>query len=148
MKTLLLTLAVILAFVAAPAVHAEDPSADVKELASSILSLMRKKGVNVRDNYTYGTLYRGNSTKIVTTLHAGNDYQIAVATVYKSDDVDVAVFDENGNKVADDTDETGFAVAKFRPLWTGKFTIKITMADCNKVAAEWVMQYGFTSRDD
>lgn len=40
-------------------------------------------------------------------------------------DLDLLVFDENGNKVASDEDNTDTCIVEWTPRWTGKFTIKV-----------------------
>ena len=40
-------------------------------------------------------------------------------------DLDLLVFDENGNKVASDEDNSDFCVVRWVPKWTGRFTIKV-----------------------
>ncbi len=40
-------------------------------------------------------------------------------------DLDLYVYDENGNQVASDTDASDTCVATWCPKWTGKFTIRV-----------------------
>jgi hypothetical protein len=40
-------------------------------------------------------------------------------------DLDLYVYDENGNLIASDTDLTDQCMVAFRPYWTGPFTVKI-----------------------
>jgi hypothetical protein len=52
----------------------------------------------------------------------------AARIVLKGDgdtDLDLLVFDENGNKVASDEDNTDTCVVEWTPRWTGKFIIKV-----------------------
>jgi hypothetical protein len=120
-----------------------DTSEDKAELAEHLVALLNKAGYGVRDRYTSGDLYEGETTKVTTTLHEGNAYQIVVASPYKSSDVDVRIYDENDNLIAQDNDDTAMAVVKITPKWSGKFKIVITMHSCRHLSAGWVLQYGF-----
>ena len=40
-------------------------------------------------------------------------------------DLDVYVYDENGNLIASDTDGLDFCVVRFVPSWTGQFRIVV-----------------------
>jgi hypothetical protein len=40
-------------------------------------------------------------------------------------DLDLYVYDENGNLIASDTDLSDQCMVAFRPYWTGPFTVKI-----------------------
>ena len=40
-------------------------------------------------------------------------------------DLDLFVYDENGNLVDSDTDEKDTCLCTFKPKWTGKFTVKV-----------------------
>jgi len=52
----------------------------------------------------------------------------AAAVVVRGDgttDLDLYVYDENGNLIASDTDASDYCIASWTPKWTGRFTIKI-----------------------
>jgi hypothetical protein len=40
-------------------------------------------------------------------------------------DLDLFVYDENGNLIASDTDLTSTCIVTFVPRWTGRFTVKV-----------------------
>jgi hypothetical protein len=40
-------------------------------------------------------------------------------------DLDLYIYDENGNLIDSDTDNTDHCVCSFTPKWTGKFVIKV-----------------------
>ena len=45
-------------------------------------------------------------------------------------DLDLQVFDENGNLVASDTDATDACLVSWTPKWTGNFTVKVINHGC------------------
>ena len=105
--------------------------------------LSRDLNLNVRDTYTRGLLRRGQSTTIRTTLHSGNEYYLVAGGCEDAYDVDIAVFDENGNLIAQDEDEQPVAVVKVNPKWTGTFFVKVTMYNSTRDGAHFVLQYAW-----
>jgi len=72
-----------------------------------------------------GDRLRGNHYQDTSvTLYAGTTYRIAVDGD-GSTDLDLFVFDDNGNCVASDTRASGDAVVLVRPLWDATFTIRV-----------------------
>jgi hypothetical protein len=111
--------------------------------ANLFKKLSRDLNLNVRDTYTRGLLRRGQSTTIRTTLHSGNEYYLVAGGCEDAYDVDIAVFDENGNLIAQDEDEESVAVARVSPKWSGTFFVKVTMYNSTSNGAHFVMQYAW-----
>lgn len=122
-----------------------DASLEGAQQAAQALfkKLARDLNLNVRDTYTRGLLRRGQSTTIRTTLHSGNEYYLVAGGCEDAFDVDIAVFDENGNLIAQDEDEQSVAVAKVKPKWTGTFFVKVTMYNSTRDGAHFVLQYAW-----
>jgi hypothetical protein len=100
----------------------------------------------VRDHFTSGLLNVGQSVYIRTTLHAGRNYKIVAGGCEDAFDVDIAVYDENGNFIDGDDDTTALAVADVAPRWTGTFIVKVTMYSVRPRsgnAAHYVVQYAY-----
>ena len=108
--------------------------------ARSLLQSLRANGYSVRDQYNHGILGHGQSTIIRTTLHEGNSYVLAAGGSEDAYDVDILIYDENGNLLDRDTDSSNLAVAEITPRWTGTFYIKIVMFDSTHDGAHWVLQ--------
>ena len=75
---------------------------------------------------------RENTTRV--TARGTDRYEIAfrggeVARIVvdgdRTTDLDLYVYDENGNLVAKDDDTTDYCVVSFTPRWTGKFTVRV-----------------------
>ncbi|MFO1032400.1 MAG: hypothetical protein U1F60_15065 [Planctomycetota bacterium] len=69
--------------------------------------------VGARSEDIYNETYRGGEIARVTVDGDGDT------------DLDVYVFDENGNLIASDDDGTDFCVVSWRPRWTGPFRIVV-----------------------
>ncbi len=70
---------------------------------------------NVRANGTdeYNVRFRAGETAIVTAIGDGDT------------DLDLYVYDQNGNLIDSDTDYTDNCVCTFTPRWTGNFKIRV-----------------------
>ena len=112
--------------------------------AAVLFNVLKADSWNVRDSFSTGLLQRGQSILIRTTLHAGNTYKIAAAGCEDSYDVDIAVYDENGNFVDGDDDTDRLAVADIAPAWSGTFILKVTMYNSTPNGAHYVVQYAWT----
>ena len=69
--------------------------------------------VLANDYDIYNITFRGGESAIVTVIGDGDT------------DLDLYVYDNNGNLVDSDTDYSDNCVCVWRPRWTGKFRIKI-----------------------
>ncbi|MEW5724831.1 MAG: hypothetical protein AB1896_17090 [Thermodesulfobacteriota bacterium] len=110
-----------------------------KERAYSIADRLLGLGFNVLDTYQYGLLPRGGAYVVTTTLQAGVSYVFVAGGCQDAYDVDVGLFDENGNLIDVDEDNSTLAVAEVTPKWTGPFYIKIVMHDSTRNGAHWVL---------
>jgi hypothetical protein len=69
--------------------------------------------VTARGTDRYEIVFRGGE---VTRIVVDGD---------RTTDLDLYVYDENGNLVAKDDDNTDYCVVSFTPRWTGKFTVRV-----------------------
>ena len=111
--------------------------------AATIFVKLRNRGYQLRDFFSSGLLRRGQSTVIATTLSAGNDYTLVAAGCEDAYDVDLAVYDENGNRVGSDGDSSSVAVVSVSPRWSGTYYLKVTMYNSTSNGAHYVLQYAF-----
>ena len=58
----------------------------------------------------------------------------AAALAVGTGDIDIKVYDENGNLVAADTKSDNVPIVNWTPAWTGPFTIKVINATHHRVA--------------
>lgn len=77
-----------------------------------------------------GSIYRhdcvrGNATDVWRFRFRGGETAYVVVSGDGDTDLDLYVYDENGNLITQDIDLTDQCVVAFTPRWTGYFTIKI-----------------------
>lgn len=72
----------------------------------------------------YGTVYARDYTYYTAKFWANELAEVLVSGDGDTD-LDLYVYDENGNLITSDTDYTDDCYVRFYPRWTGTFTIKI-----------------------
>jgi hypothetical protein len=75
-----------------------------------------------------GTIRQGESQVVDLVFEESMLYQVAVIADDPSADLDLAVYDENGNKITEDIETTSNALCEFIPLWTGPFRLVVSSA--------------------
>lgn len=117
-----------------------DPAkllADAKELAGkdkTLLACISQVESTLAENATRGALggpkyarekVNANSTDRYTISFWANELAEVTVVGDGDNDLDLYIYDENGNKIASDTDYTDTCVCRWVPSWTGAFTIKV-----------------------
>jgi hypothetical protein len=75
-----------------------------------------------------GVLGPGQAEYYQVVLKGGVTYSVYVDPDEPGVDFDLAIFDENGNLVTYDTDETSNALCFVTPKWTGPFRLVVKSA--------------------
>ena len=112
-----------------------DPAkllADAKAKAGDdgvLLALIDDVNSNVRGavggpKYAYSSVNAGG-TDVYNVSFRGGELAIVAVIGDGDTDLDLYVYDQNGNLIARDADYTDDCVVTFTPRWTGNFTIKI-----------------------
>lgn len=117
-----------------------------RQKAVTLFFGLQNQGWQCRNSFSQGLLQRGGSVIIPTTLYAGNNYCLAASGCEDAYDVDLAVYDENGNFIGSDKDTTNLAVVRISPKWTGTYYLKVTMFNSTYNGAHYVLQYAFRNR--
>ena len=138
MKVVIAVTAVVLITIAV-AFTAYATVAGAKRNAFRIADKLYELGFDVRETYQYGLLAKGGSYVLNTTLYEGNSYVFVAGGCQDAYDIDLILFDENGNLIDRDRDNDTLAVVEVSPIWTGPFYLKIVMADSTANGAHWVL---------
>jgi hypothetical protein len=104
------------------------------------------EGWEVRDYASSGLLAQGDNVIIRTTLFEGRRYKLVAAGCEDAYDVDIRLYDENGNFISGDNDEQVLAVADVTPKWSGTYYVKVTMYRSTSNGAHYVLQYAYAAR--
>jgi hypothetical protein len=77
-----------------------------------------------------GALASRQSRRYVITLRAGQDYRIAGVCDSRCGDIDLRLYDPNGNQVAQDVLNDSVPTLAIRPPATGPHTVEVDMYQC------------------
>lgn len=131
----LLQIVAVVALVAAAAnvtpVQAQNYTAQVRAQLDIIKGTVEDDGYSKTHEYRIESLARGRSESFTVTLKKGWEYVLVSACDADCSDVDIRVFDGNGNQVASDTAMDDIPVARVTPRWTGTFRVEISMHKCS-----------------
>lgn len=75
------------------------------------------------------------------TLRSGYDYTFAGVCDDDCDDLDLQLFDENGNLIDEDLLADDVPVVSVSPSWTGVFHVKVIMASCYIEPCRYAVAY-------
>lgn len=99
---------------------------DVLSRAAIILGMAEENGNQVLLLHM-SSINRDQQDRLRLSLQKKTTYTIvAVGDESRVQDVDLAVYDENGNSVGKDRDSSNVAVVSITPKWTGEFTFETT----------------------
>ena len=71
------------------------------------------------------TSVRAHGTDRYTIVFRGGEHARVFVKGDGDTDLDLYVYDENGNLIAQDTDGEDTCLVNFQPKWTGKFIIRV-----------------------
>ncbi|POZ50884.1 hypothetical protein [Methylovulum psychrotolerans] len=78
----------------------------------------------------FDRLDEGDSDSFSFNLRKGNSYKIVSVCDKDCSDLDLALYDENGNKISKDAGIDSMPVVEATPKWTGNFSLKVKMYSC------------------
>jgi hypothetical protein len=76
-------------------------------------------------------LGNGGEDDITVNLKTGVSYTIIGVCDEDCGDIDLGLYDDNGNLVSSDTGEDDVPVITITPGWNARFTIRVVMAECS-----------------
>lgn len=78
-----------------------------------------------------GSLAHGRNRVHSVTLRGGVEYTFVGACDRDCSDLDLQLFDQNGNLIDQDVLTDDVPVVSVTPEWTGRFSLKVIMASCS-----------------
>ena len=141
MKRFIIPAVALASMFTAPAVEATTAQAKIK--AYRIASVLKKQGISFRNDYWHGLLRYKGSTTIKTTLKANTQYYLVGGGCADAYDVDISVYDQNGNLVGRDNKINAVPVVRVNPKWSGTFYIKVHLARSTRNGAHYALIVGY-----
>jgi hypothetical protein len=81
--------------------------------------------------YRFDSLDEGESGWFTLTLRADEDYVLFGACDVDCSDVDLWIYDENGNLIDSDVLADDYPIVEVSPRWTGEFDVRLKMYSCD-----------------
>lgn len=78
------------------------------------------------------SLRQGESNDFAINLQRNRSYTIIGVCDKDCSDIDLKLYDDNGNLVARDTDYDDLAVIRINPRWGAQFTLRALMPSCSR----------------
>jgi hypothetical protein len=94
-------------------------------------------GLRLTHDPFIGDLGRGGEDDITLNLRRGVNYVIVGVCDDDCRDIDLGLYDDNGNLVSSDIQRDDFPVIKVRPRWNARFTIRVIMANCSNAPCRY-----------
>jgi len=91
-------------------------------------SRLAQKGFRIRTDST-SSLRENYYRDYTVTLYRGNSYVIFGCGDANARDIDIHIYDENGNLIDRDRFQNSRPVVEVTPKWSGPFTVRVKMDD-------------------
>ncbi len=117
--------------ISAPA-FANEYTGQVKAQLAAVQLLLQQNGWRETHNTIYDKLKHGGTDTYVFTLKKGITYKIISVCDEDCADLDLVLYDENGNEISRDTSNDSAPIVDANPAWTGQFRLKVKMYSCRK----------------
>jgi hypothetical protein len=91
---------------------------------------MVSRGFRTTHDLFLGNLGRGGDENITFNLRAGTTYTIVGVCDNDCRDLDLELYDGNGNRLAVDRKQDSIPVVSVSPRWNARFTVKAIMPSC------------------
>lgn len=102
----------------------------VEQQVLQIGLILALDGYEITHEITYASLNDNRYDNYYFTLDRGWDYKIYAVCDGDCGDIDLCLFDENGNEIDCDETTDDKPLVSVSPRWTGRFRLKVTMYEC------------------
>ena len=126
-----LTALCLVLFVATERICADtDREVQAHKIVLDLAGAFSNDGFKMRDGHWTGSLKPNENALIAVNLYAGNQYWFSVGAVDPAKKIEVAVYDETGNRVTTETYSEGEkAAAGFTPTSSGQYYVSVGLLE-------------------
>jgi hypothetical protein len=110
---------------------------DAIECAQQMVETAGARGYRLRTS-DLDSLGPGQVMNYTATLAAGDEYIILACGDGRAIDIDIHLYDENGNLIDRDRSSDNRPIVMVRPAWTGEFLVRVQMYEA-RGAGNYVM---------
>jgi hypothetical protein len=84
-----------------------------------------------------GDLGNGGKDDMTLNLRSGVNYAIVGVCDEDCNDIDLAIYDDNGNLISSDVQRNDLPVLKVSPRWNARFKIRVSMPSCTNAPCRY-----------
>jgi len=131
MKSKSLTILCVALLVVGRQVSADtDREVQAHKTVLDLAGAFSNEGFKMRDGHWTGALKQKENALVAVNLYAGNQYWFSVGAVEPAKKIDVAVYDETGNRVQTQSYNDGErAAAGFSPTNSGQYYVSVSLVE-------------------
>lgn len=134
-RSLLLAITLYFSFFAITSTHAACEDRWCDEAKTQLIAgamVLNEGNYELVEEPVVGKIYRGQKTVTVPAkLIADKSYAIFAVCDSDCADIDLRVYDDNGNLVAEDTEKDDTPIVEIFPKWTAYFEIRVSVPSCS-----------------
>jgi hypothetical protein len=107
-----------------------DREVQAHKLVLDLAGAFSNEGFKMRDGHWTGPVKQKENALIAVNLYAGNQYWFSVGAVEPAKKIDIAVYDETGQRVTTEMYNDGDkAAAGFTPTSSGQYYVSVGLLD-------------------
>src|SRR2546423_7039303 len=107
-----------------------DREVEAHKTVLDLAGAFSNDGFKMRDGHWTGALKQKENALVAVNLYAGNQYWFSVGAVEPAKKIDVAVYDETGNRVTTERYNDGEkAAAGFTPSSSGQYYVSVSLLE-------------------
>jgi hypothetical protein len=110
---------------------ANGQSQIVRQQVERVDEILRYDGYTRTHDVEYASLRDDASDYYTLDLRKGYTYKIVAVCDADCSDMDLKIYDENGNLIDEDTESDDTPIVNVTPKWTGEYELYVKMYDCS-----------------
>ena len=103
----------------------------VRDQIKSAGRILEDRGFELSHDLYTGSLSNHDNESVTLNLRSGTDYAILGVCDEDCTDIDLRLFDEDGDEIDSDVETDDNPVVQVSPRHSGKYRIKVIMATCS-----------------
>lgn len=109
--------------------------------------IVQGAGYRKTHDYEYAAMNDNATKRFDVRLNEGMTYKLVAACDNDCSDIDMKLFDQNGNLIDSDVSGDDIPIVDVTPSWSGPFTVEMRMYTCsNEPCFYGIAVYGRSSR--
>lgn len=121
-------------------IHIAQTDRWTSQVRNQLIQAARAAGygrARLTHNPFIGDLGGGGEDDITLNLRKGVSYTILGVCDEDCRDIDLGIYDDNGNLISSDLQRDDIPVVKVTPRWNARFTIKVMMPSCSNAPCRY-----------